>query len=121
MKLAVELPTLLALAAGLVILLIAWLPLVLRRAPLSLPIVAIALGYAMFSWRGLAPVVEPHQRGSMALRERALIAEHELLVVRERIQFFILCRFRLFRTAGCHHNGAQQQRGSQPLRLLFVL
>jgi len=59
MSFAIETSTLIALAAGLVIVLTAWLPLVLRRAPLSLPIIAIALGYMLFSWRGFEPVVEP--------------------------------------------------------------
>src|SRR4029079_8809394 len=49
MSFAIETSTLIALAAGLVIVLTAWLPLVLRRAPLSLPIIAIALGYMLFS------------------------------------------------------------------------
>jgi len=59
MSFAIETSTLIALAAGLVIVLTAWLPLVLRRAPLSLPIIAMALGYVLFSWRGFEPVVAP--------------------------------------------------------------
>src|SRR4051812_3563851 len=59
MSFAIETSTLIALAAGFVIVLTAWVPLVLRRVPLSLPIIAIALGYVLFSWRGFEPVVEP--------------------------------------------------------------
>lgn len=39
--------------AGLLIALVAWLPLVLQRLPLSLPIVCIALGAAIFSLPGV--------------------------------------------------------------------
>lgn len=44
--------------AGLLIALVAWLPLALRRLPLSLPIVCIALGAAIFSlpWVTLRPL-----------------------------------------------------------------
>lgn len=65
MPLAIDTATLLALAAGLVVLLTAWLPLVLRRAPLSLPIVAIALGCLVFSWQRFAPIVEPFMQRPM--------------------------------------------------------
>ena len=40
--------------AGLLIALVAWLPLVLRRLPLSLPIVCIALGAAIFAIPGVS-------------------------------------------------------------------
>jgi ABC-type microcin C transport system permease subunit YejB len=36
-----------SIALGLLILLTAWLPLVVRRLPLSLPIVAVALGFVL--------------------------------------------------------------------------
>ncbi|MTE00790.1 sodium:proton antiporter [Paracoccus sp. YIM 132242] len=39
--------------AGFLIALVAWLPLALRRLPLSLPIVCIGLGAALFSWPGV--------------------------------------------------------------------
>ena len=50
--------------AGLLIALVAWLPLVLRRLPLSLPIVCIALGAAVFSLPQVgtnpSPLAFPH-------------------------------------------------------------
>lgn len=45
--------------AGFLIALVAWLPLALRRVPLSLPIVCIALGAALFSLPGARLVPSP--------------------------------------------------------------
>ncbi len=35
---------------GALVLLTAWLPMVLKEAPLSLPIVCVAIGTALFAW-----------------------------------------------------------------------
>ncbi len=45
--------------AGVLIALVAWLPLALRRLPLSLPIVCIGLGAAIFSLPQVALVPSP--------------------------------------------------------------
>jgi NhaP-type Na+/H+ or K+/H+ antiporter len=45
----------LSLAFGLVVLLTAWLPLVLRRLPLSLPIIAVGIGYVAYPTSRLVP------------------------------------------------------------------
>lgn len=56
------------LAAGLLIALVAWLPLVFRRAPLSLPIVCVALGALLF---GLSPVqFDPRPQAHPEIAER---------------------------------------------------
>ncbi|MFC0410865.1 cation:proton antiporter [Roseomonas elaeocarpi] len=47
--------TLLLLGLGLLILLVAWLPLMVNRLPLSLPIVCVAIGFALFR-SGLLPL-----------------------------------------------------------------
>jgi NhaP-type Na+/H+ or K+/H+ antiporter len=53
---------------GLTILAVAWLPLVLRRLPLSLPIICVALGYGLFSL--FAPGDETHPLSHPELTER---------------------------------------------------
>ncbi|PVM88622.1 cation transporter [Caulobacter endophyticus] len=54
--------------AGVLIALVAWLPLVLRRLPISLPIICIALGAALFSF---APIdLRPLPSRHMAFTER---------------------------------------------------
>ena len=62
-------PYILALTgAGLLIALVAWLPLVLKRLPLSLPIVCIAIGAALF-WLLPIPIVpSPTQHGDFVER-----------------------------------------------------
>jgi len=49
-----DFPAFLSLAFGLVVLLTAWLPLVLRRLPLSLPIIAVGIGYVAYPTSRLA-------------------------------------------------------------------
>ncbi len=45
--------------AGLLILLVAWLPMLLRELPLSLPICCVLIGFAVFSWV-VTPSDQPH-------------------------------------------------------------
>jgi NhaP-type Na+/H+ or K+/H+ antiporter len=54
---------------GAVVLLTAWLPMVLKELPLSLPIVCVGLGYALFSIPGL-PGVAPHPADYPKITER---------------------------------------------------
>lgn len=60
----------LMLGLGAMILMIAWLPIVLRKLPLSLPIICVGIGYGVFS---LAPFADwaPHPDNSPLLVERA--------------------------------------------------
>lgn len=64
------------LGAGLLILLVAWLPLVLSRAPLSLPIVCVGVGVALGYLPEVAPLV-PHPIESPVLVEKMA----ELIVI----------------------------------------
>ncbi len=61
---------------GLLILLIAWLPLILKRLPLSVPIICVGLGWALFSWTSLAQF-SLHPLRSPVITERAA----ELIVI----------------------------------------
>jgi NhaP-type Na+/H+ or K+/H+ antiporter len=54
---------------GAVVLLTAWLPMVLKELPLSLPIVCVALGYGLFSIPGL-PGIAPHPADHPHVTER---------------------------------------------------
>ncbi len=54
---------------GAVVLLTAWLPMVLKELPLSLPIVCVGLGFALFSIPGL-PGVAPHPADHPEITER---------------------------------------------------
>jgi len=64
------------LATGLLILLVAWLPLVLKRLPLSLPIICVGIGAALGSMETLAPYV-PHPLETPTLVEKIA----ELIVI----------------------------------------
>ena len=64
------------LGGGLLILMVAWLPLVLSRAPLSLPIVCVGIGLVLGSLPQLAPLV-PHPIESPLLVEKLA----ELIVI----------------------------------------
>ncbi len=64
------------LGGGLLILLVAWLPLVLSRAPLSLPIVCVAIGAALGMVPQVAPLV-PHPVETPMLVEKLA----ELIVI----------------------------------------
>lgn len=55
-------PVLVTIAAGLMIALVVWLPLALRRLPLSLPVVCVAIGAAIFSLPHVPPVPSPLDR-----------------------------------------------------------
>lgn len=61
---------------GLLILLIAWLPLLLKRVPLSVPIVCVGLGWALFEWTALSRF-SLHPLRSPLMIERAA----ELIVI----------------------------------------
>src|SRR5215217_870297 len=54
---------------GALVLLTAWLPMVLREAPLSLPIVCVGIGSALFAIPGL-PGVTPHPQDYLPVVER---------------------------------------------------
>jgi sodium/hydrogen antiporter len=56
-------------AFGAIVLLTAWLPMVLKELPLSLPIACVALGAAIFSIEGV-PGVAPHPQDHLAIAER---------------------------------------------------
>ena len=56
-------------AFGCLVLLTAWLPMVLRRAPLSLPIVCVAIGAGMFA-SPLMDEVMPHPQEHLSIVER---------------------------------------------------
>ena len=64
------------LALGGLILLVAWLPLILRQLPLSLPILCVGIGMAVFSWTVFADYA-PHPAKSPVLVEKA----SELIVI----------------------------------------
>lgn len=53
---------------GVVALLTAWLPMLLRRLPLSLPILCVALGIGVFSLPGTQPAPNPLDHGELAER-----------------------------------------------------
>ncbi len=61
---------------GLLILLIAWLPLILKKLPLSVPIICVALGWALFTFTSLAQF-SLHPLRSPVMIERAA----ELIVI----------------------------------------
>lgn len=54
---------------GCLVLLTAWLPMVLTRAPLSLPIVCVAIGAGIFALPVMQTAI-PHPRGHLAVVER---------------------------------------------------
>lgn len=54
---------------GVLVLLTAWLPMVLRELPLSLPIFCVALGAAIFAVPGV-PGIAPHPQDHLKLTER---------------------------------------------------
>lgn len=58
------------LGIGLVVLLVAWLPLLLKKLPLSLPIIFVGFGMAIFAWTPLAQF-SPHPVESPVLIEKA--------------------------------------------------
>jgi sodium/hydrogen antiporter len=64
------------LALGGLILLVAWLPLFIRRLPLSLPILCVGIGMAVFSWTIFADYA-PHPAKTPVLVEKAA----ELIVI----------------------------------------
>lgn len=64
------------LAIGGLILLVAWLPLVLKKLPLSLPILCVAIGMAVFSWTIFAEYA-PHPAKTPLVVEKAA----ELIVI----------------------------------------
>ncbi len=61
---------------GALVLLTAWLPMVLKEAPLSLPIVCVAIGAALFAWPGAVGHM-PHPHEHLPVIERVT----ELVVV----------------------------------------
>ncbi len=63
-------------AFGCLVLLTAWLPMVLKQAPLSLPMLCVALGAVLFMLPG-APAAPPHPRENLAVIERLT----ELIVI----------------------------------------
>lgn len=69
-RLLVEHYKLWLLSLGLVVLLVAWLPLLLKKLPLSLPILFVGLGMAIFSFTPLA-MFSPHPIESPVLIEKA--------------------------------------------------
>jgi sodium/hydrogen antiporter len=64
------------LSLGGLILLVAWLPLILKKLPLSLPILCVAIGMGVFSWTIFADYA-PHPAKTPLLVERAA----ELIVI----------------------------------------
>ena len=54
---------------GALVLLTAWLPMVLKEAPLSLPIVCVGIGAALFAVPGV-PGVAPHPQDHLPIVER---------------------------------------------------
>lgn len=64
------------LGLGGLILLVAWLPLLLKRAPLTLPILCVAIGWAVFTWTPFADY-SPHPIEQPVLIEKAA----ELIVI----------------------------------------
>ena len=63
-------------ALGALILLVAWLPIVLRKVPLSLPMVCVLIGIAIFTWTPFADWA-PHPDNAPTLVERSA----ELIVI----------------------------------------
>ncbi len=61
---------------GLLVLLIAWLPLILKKLPLSVPIICVSFGWALFSFTALAQF-SLHPLRSPVMTERAA----ELIVI----------------------------------------
>ncbi len=61
---------------GAMILLVAWLPIALKKLPLSLPIICLAIGFAIFSIQPFS-VWAPHPDKTPLLVERAA----ELIVI----------------------------------------
>jgi sodium/hydrogen antiporter len=53
---------------GAVVLLTAWLPMLLKELPLSLPIVCVAIGAAVFSIPGLGPAPNPQEHPALTER-----------------------------------------------------
>ncbi|WP_373491809.1 cation:proton antiporter [Parasphingorhabdus sp.] len=66
----------LLLGLGLLILMVAWLPLILRRQPLSLPIICLGLGMLIFSWPPFSDY-SPHPTETPVIIEKAT----ELIVI----------------------------------------
>ena len=64
------------LSVGGLILLVAWLPLILKKLPLSLPIICVGIGMAVFSWTPFADYA-PHPAKSPVMVEKAA----ELIVI----------------------------------------
>jgi sodium/hydrogen antiporter len=64
------------LSVGGLILLVAWLPLILKKLPLSLPILCVGIGMAVFSWTIFADYA-PHPAKTPVLVEKAA----ELIVI----------------------------------------
>jgi NhaP-type Na+/H+ or K+/H+ antiporter len=62
--------------AGALILLVAWLPLLLKERPLSLPIICVGIGWALFQWVPMPIVPLPQQNGTFTER----IAEFVVIV-----------------------------------------
>jgi NhaP-type Na+/H+ or K+/H+ antiporter len=58
------------LVIGLVVLLVAWLPLLLKKLPLSLPIIFVGMGMAIFAWTPVGQF-SPHPVESPVLIEKA--------------------------------------------------
>ena len=56
------------LSVGGLILLVAWLPLILKKLPLSLPIICVGIGMAVFSWTPFADYA-PHPAKSPVMVE----------------------------------------------------
>ncbi len=61
---------------GVLVLLVAWLPLILKKLPLSVPIVCVALGWGLFEWTALSQF-SLHPLRSPVMIERAA----ELIVI----------------------------------------
>ena len=99
----------LLLLLGCVVLATAWLPLILRRLPLSLPILCIGLGMALF---GLTPLADysPHPVESPLLVEKAA----ELIVIISLLGAGLKID-RAFRRRDADHEG-----WAIPLRLLLI-
>jgi NhaP-type Na+/H+ or K+/H+ antiporter len=55
---------------GAIVLMTAWVPMLLKELPLSLPIVCIALGVAAFALPGVLPGVAPHPQNNLKITER---------------------------------------------------
>tara|TARA_R110000851_G_scaffold12858_5_gene44226 strand:+ start:2916 stop:4238 length:1323 start_codon:yes stop_codon:yes gene_type:complete len=66
----------LLLGLGFLILMVAWLPLILRRLPLSLPIICLGLGMVIFSWPPFSDY-SPHPTETPVIIEKAT----ELIVI----------------------------------------